>query len=95
MDLHHRRGDLGEERFLLSLFVDPDMNGFAESAYCCYYCERFHRLRVSDISRYKCINIIENSMMLETEHDRPNRAIGGGCCQCTIAQAQSYYTQKL
>ena len=34
-------------------------------------------------------------MMLETEHDRPNRAIGGGYRQCTIAQAHSYYTQKL
>ena len=94
MDLHHRRGDLEEERFLLLLFVDPNMNGFAESAYCCCYCEDFHGLRVravsqGDKSRYKCINVIENSVMLETEHDRPNRAIHE-YCQCTIAKVYSY-----
>ena len=50
MDLHHRRGDLGEESFLLILFVDPDINGFAEGAYCCCYCEDFHGLRVSVVS---------------------------------------------
>ena len=91
MDLHHRRGDLEEERFLLGLFVDPAMNGFAEGAYCCCYCNNFHESQC-DKSRYICINVIENSMIRPSTTDL-NGAIGGEHCQIKIAHSYGFTSQ--
>ena len=44
-NLAHPRGDLRQEKFLLCLFIDPEINGFEERAYGCCCSEDFHGLR--------------------------------------------------